>query len=99
MSSALLTRKEVAAHLRVSIRTVDYLVAKGRLKSIRLPSGTADRGMTRFRAATLRLRAGDHPKVVSEMLGHSSIQITMDLYTDSIPTLQRECADRFDAIL
>jgi integrase len=31
--------------------------------------------------ATLALTAGVHPKVVSERLGHSSIQVTLDIYT------------------
>jgi site-specific recombinase XerD len=32
-------------------------------------------------AATLLLGLGIHPKVVSEMLGHSQIGITLDLYS------------------
>ena len=31
--------------------------------------------------ATLALRAGVHPKVVQERLGHSNIAITMDIYS------------------
>ncbi len=37
--------------------------------------------------ATLALQAGLHPKVVSEILGHSSVSITLDVYSASIPTL------------
>ena len=29
------------------------------------------------------------PKIVSEMLGHSSMNITLDLYWDATPTMQR----------
>lgn len=39
---------------------------------------------------------GIHPKVVSERLGHSSINITLDLYTHLLPSMQEEAARRFD---
>jgi integrase len=31
------------------------------------------------------------------MLGHSSIRVTADIYTDVLPELQREAADKMDA--
>ena len=37
--------------------------------------------------ATLALQSGVHPKVVSEILGHSSVAITLDRYSHSVPTL------------
>jgi integrase len=40
-----------------------------------------------------------HPKVVQEMLGHSTIAITMDLYSHSTPSLQGEAATKLDAAL
>ena len=49
--------------------------------------------------ASLLLLAGVHPKVVSERLGHSSIVITLDTYSHVIPSLQRESADKLDAVL
>lgn len=42
--------------------------------------------------ATLALQAGVHPKIVSERLGHSSIAITLDIYSHAIPHLQKEAA-------
>lgn len=42
--------------------------------------------------ATLALQAGIHPKIVSERLGHSSIAITLDIYSHAIPHLQKEAA-------
>ncbi len=39
--------------------------------------------------ATLALRSGVHPKVVSEGLGHASVAFTLDTYTDSIRCLRR----------
>jgi len=44
----------------------------------------------RHTAATLLLLADVHPKVVSEMLGHASIAITLDLYSHVLPDMQRE---------
>jgi integrase len=42
--------------------------------------------------ATLALRAGIHPKVVSERLGHATVSITLDTYSHAIPALQEEAA-------
>ncbi len=44
--------------------------------------------------ATLALQAGEHPKVVQERLGHSSITITLDTYSHAIPEMQAEAAQR-----
>jgi len=44
--------------------------------------------------ATLALRAGIHPKVVSERLGHATIAITLDTYSHAIPAMQEEAAVR-----
>jgi len=53
----------------------------------------------RHTAATLLLGEGTHPKVVSEMLGHSSVQLTLDTYSHVTPTMQREAAATMDSIL
>jgi integrase len=53
----------------------------------------------RHTAATLLLGQGQHPKVVAEMLGHSRISTTLDLYSHVTPTMQREAADAMDAML
>jgi integrase len=42
---------------------------------------------------------GAYPRVVMEVLGHSKISVTMHTYSHVIPTLQREAADRMDALL
>jgi integrase len=49
--------------------------------------------------ATALLRAGVHPKVVQERLGHSSITITMDIYSSVLPGMQREAIDRLAAMM
>ena len=48
--------------------------------------------------ATLMLLEGIHPKIVSERLGHSSINITLDLYSHILPTMQNEAADAIDRV-
>jgi integrase len=47
--------------------------------------------------ATIALSAGIHPKVVQERLGHSSIKVTMDLYSHVIPALDEDAASRVAA--
>lgn len=49
--------------------------------------------------ASLLLKQNVHPKVVSERLGHSSIQITLDTYSHVAPGLQEAAAKRFDDII
>ena len=53
----------------------------------------------RHSAATLLLSQGIHPKVVSEMLGHAQVGITLNLYSHVTPTIQRQAADAMDALL
>ena len=53
----------------------------------------------RHTAATLLLQANVHPKVVQEMLGHSTIVLTLDTYSHVIPSMQEEAADEMDRIL
>ncbi len=45
--------------------------------------------------ATLMLKAGVHPKVVSERLGHSSVAFTLDTYSHVLPGMQAEAAELF----
>ncbi len=53
----------------------------------------------RHTVATLLLGRGIHAKIVSEMLGHSQIGITLDLYSHVTPTMQREATAAMDAIV
>lgn len=53
----------------------------------------------RHSAATLMLSRGVHPKMASEMLGHSTIAITLDLYSHVTANMQRQAADAIDAAL
>ncbi|HEV3089980.1 MAG TPA: tyrosine-type recombinase/integrase [Candidatus Cybelea sp.] len=52
----------------------------------------------RHTAASLLLIEGVHPKVVSEMLGHSSISFTLETYSHLLPTMQAGAADAFDRV-
>ena len=49
--------------------------------------------------ATMLLAAGVHAKVVSEMLGHASITITLDTYSHVLPDMQDSAADAMEAAL
>lgn len=49
--------------------------------------------------ATILLKAGVHPKIVQERLGHSSIATTLDIYSHTVPGLQKAAAERLDALL
>jgi integrase len=53
----------------------------------------------RHACASLLLVQGVHPRVVMETLGHSQMSLTMDTYSHVIPALQREAADRMQALL
>jgi integrase len=53
----------------------------------------------RHSAASALLADGVHPKVVQEFLGHSSIKVTMDVYSHVMPTMHAEAIRRLDLIL
>jgi integrase len=46
----------------------------------------------RHSVASILLARDVHPKVVSEMLGHATIALTLDTYSHVIPSLQQEAA-------
>ena len=79
----------------VSNRTAFYCLGKlarrSGLHGIRLHD-------LRHTHATLMLKAGVHPKVVSERLGHANIGITLDIYSHVLPGLQEAAAEKFDRI-
>jgi integrase len=53
----------------------------------------------RHTSATLSLADGTHPKIVQERLGHSSIAMTMDLYSHVAMSLGKEEADRLERMI
>lgn len=46
----------------------------------------------RHTCATLLLSRNVNPKIVSEMLGHATIAITLDTYSHVLPTMQESAA-------
>ena len=73
-------------------RHFDKLVAQADVPRIRLHD-------LRHTNATLSLKAGVHPKVVLERLGHSSIAITLDLYSHVTPGISREAAATVESMM
>jgi integrase len=53
----------------------------------------------RHTVARMLLSRGVHVKVVSEMLGHATIVLTLDTYSHVIPAMQGDAAAAMDAIL
>ena len=68
------------------------LVRRNGLEGVRLHDA-------RHSHASLMLKAGTHPKIVQERLGHASIQITLDTYSHVAPGLQEAAANRFDELV
>lgn len=68
------------------------LVAKTSLPRIRFHD-------LRHSHATQLLAAGVHPKIASERLGHSTIGITLDLYSHVMPGMQANAAEQVDAAI
>jgi integrase len=80
------TREDGTAwHPEVASRLFRQAVKRSLLPVIRLHD-------LRHTHAALALRAGIHPKVVSERLGHATIAITLDTYSHAIPAMQEEAA-------
>jgi integrase len=52
----------------------------------------------RHSCATLLIAQAVHPRIVMDILGHSQISITMDLYSHVLPETQREAANAMDAL-
>jgi integrase len=53
----------------------------------------------RHARASFLLVQGVSPRVVMETLGHSQISLTMNTYSHVMPALQRDAAERMDALL
>ena len=73
-------------------RLFDELIAAPSVRRIRFHD-------LRHTCASLLLAQGVPPRVVMDVLGHSQIAITMDLYSHVMPTALREAADAIDPAL
>ena len=49
--------------------------------------------------ASLMLARGVHPKVVADRLGHSSIRVTMDVYSHLMPGVQAAATEELDGVI
>jgi len=50
----------------------------------------------RHSSASLLLSLGVHPKIVQEILGHTQISMTMDIYSHALPTMQKEAMEKLN---
>jgi len=73
-------------------RRFTKLTKKAGLRTIRLHD-------TRHTAASLMLAAGEAPKVVAELLGHSSPTITMIVYQHLMPGMGEAAGERLTDLL
>ena len=73
-------------HPERATKVLSRRVARSGLPPIRLHD-------LRHTWATLAPQAGAHPRVVSDRLGHSSIGVTLDVYSHAIPALQARPAE------
>lgn len=53
----------------------------------------------RHTCATLLLAQGEHPKIVSERLGHANITLTLDTYSHVLPGMEEQAAQRLETLL
>lgn len=73
-------------------RVLDALVVEAGVRRIRLHD-------MRHTCASLLLAQGVPARVVMEVLGHSQLGITMNLYSHVMPSALREAADAIDRVL
>jgi integrase len=70
----------------------DRIIKKASVPKIRLHD-------IRHTHATILLRLGENPKIVSERLGHSRVGMTLDTYSHVTPDMQKSTADKFGSAL
>ena len=73
-------------------RSLKALLRRAGLPSIRFHD-------LRHTCATLLLSRNVNPKIVSEMLGHASIAITLDTYSHVLPNMQRSAVRALEQTL
>lgn len=79
----------IASNLR---RNFNIFIKKANVKKIRFHD-------IRHTHATLLLKQGVHPKIVSERLGHADTRMTLDRYSHLLPNMQKETAQKFGELL
>jgi integrase len=71
---------------------------KSLLKKLELPTTLRFHDL-RHSAASLLLSQGVHPRAIMELLGHSSIAVTMNVYGHVMPAMMRDAADKMESLL
>jgi integrase len=82
----------------INVNNLRYRSWKRLLERAHLPSGTRIHDL-RHSSATLLLSKGVPIKVVSEMLGHSDVSITLSIYAHVLPDMQDGAAEAMDDAL
>ncbi|HKX32352.1 MAG TPA: tyrosine-type recombinase/integrase [Blastocatellia bacterium] len=85
---------EVGTPLQIPHITYRYyrpILEKAELPRIRLYD-------LRHSQATILLMADEHPKVVSERLGHSTTRLTLDTYSHVLPTMQERATEKLEKL-
>ncbi|WP_121604895.1 site-specific integrase [Virgibacillus sp. Bac332] len=70
------------------LRSFYSIIDKSGIKKIRFHD-------LRHTHASLLLKQGVNPKIVSERLGHANVRITLDTYSHLLPNLQKETVNNF----
>jgi integrase len=73
-------------------RSLKPLLRRAELRPIRFHD-------LRHTCATLLLGKDINPKIVSEMLGHASVSITLDIYSHLLPDMQEKAAKALEDVL
>src|SRR5215213_1377877 len=81
----------------ISVHNLHNRSWKPLLKRTGLPLDTRFHDL-RHTCATLLLTKGVHPKIVQELLGHSSISITLDTYSHVLPNMQEQAVRAMEYI-
>lgn len=82
----------------ILLRTLDRLHFKPTLKRAKLSLNFRLYDL-RHSCATLLLAMDEHPKVVSERLGHANIILTLDTYSHVLPSMQQAASEKLESIL
>lgn len=79
-------------HPRNLVRTFDRLIKKAGIKKISIHD-------LRHTNATLLMKQGINPKIVSERLGHANVSITLDIYSHTDLDMQIETVAKLERML
>lgn len=77
---------------KISYRRVMRVLKKAELEEFNIKS-------FRHTNATFMLQNNIHPRVVQERLGHSNIEITLNIYSHMVPSMQKEASEKLENFL